>query len=155
MQAGGNVLTYQFATPGISVHRGDLGGVTSDSAAVLNFSGLALPYDIPRGNLRSIEAPQVGSHVTTGSVLLTNADSIDFVVGGTVGLIRSTSALIGFGQIDVNMNAIVLNPDELREIRPMIDGARADGRPHDDERRPSGTFRVDQADRKEGRHERD
>jgi len=45
--------------------------------------------------------------------------------------------------------------DELREIRRMIDGARAVGRPSDDERRPSGTFRGDQADRKEGRHERD
>ena len=45
--------------------------------------------------------------------------------------------------------------DELREIRRMIDGARADGRVADEDRRPSATLRGDQADRKEGRHERD
>jgi hypothetical protein len=105
VQAGGNLLTYEAGIPGISVHRGDLGGVTSDTAAVLNASVICLPYDIPRGNLRSIEAPRVGTHFAVDNSF-TTGDSVDFIVGGHVGLIRSTA-----GQLVVNANAVVLNPD--------------------------------------------
>ena len=52
VRAGGNVLTYENGLPGISVHEGDLGGVTSDAAAILN-AGPGAPM-VPAKRLASV-----------------------------------------------------------------------------------------------------